>query len=691
MQLESQNTQHTSGSTAPRVTIVIVTYQSSGTIEATLAPLRKPCEQGLLKCVAVDNASTDRTVEMLRGEAGWLEVIESGRNIGYGGGCNLGWPSATTPYVLFLNPDAVLEPSALEILVDFMEAHPRAGIVAPSLLGRNGEPHRAGGLITPKRTIRGGLGLTVEERKRIEPGGAPFPTSWLSGAVQLVRTPLLRELGGFDPRFFMYFEETDLGSRARQAGWELWAVGDAIGQHSGGESARASGQQLMNNAIGDYFFPSRFYYWVKHHGWALAVAAESVDVVVSLVRAVARWAGGRDPSPRLARLNAPIFRFPEQPIPVRLAGAPVSEAMRGARVRNAREADEPEMVDLLSRAFRRWPAFEIQVPPLEHLRWKMRSDPISSRHQWVTEFDGKIVAMIGRVFRTVRVRGRDYLVREGVDAAVDPQYREGGLYGAMLDQIRDSPQQADFDLGCGYGTNPILLERRRRKGRKAVGNPIQVLWKPYRPRAIVARRRENYGGRLPAPLAVLRIELEKAFHRLGHPPYRDRARCDGSIATLERFDDRIEGFFDEAARPFDFVVVRTSDYMNWRYCDPAAGRFTVRAVEERGRLLGILVFKITDGEGCIAELLALPGRTDVVRSLIEDALRLLGEAGVERVTCWMISRHPYNGILRRYGFINSTRDPGFSCRTNDPDSTVLEFLDDPNARIHLTLGDSDWI
>jgi len=691
MQVESQNNQRGSGATVPSVTVVIVTYQSSGTIEAALAPLRRACQQGLLRCVAVDNASMDRTVEMLRREAGWLEVIESGRNIGYGGACNLGWASATTPYVLFLNPDAVLEQSAIEILVDFMEAHPRAGIVAPCLLGRSGEPHRAGGLITPKRVIRTQLGRAVEKSKRIEPGGAPFRTDWLSGAAQLVRTRLLRELGGFDPRFFMYFEETDLESRARKAGWELWAVGEAIGQHWAGASARASGRELIDNAIGDYFFPSRFYYWVKHHGWAPAVAAESVDLVLSLLRAIARWAEGRDPSPRLARLKAPIFRFPEPPLPIRLAGAPASEAVRGARVRNAREEDGLEMVEMLLRAFDRWPAFELEIPVIEHLRWKMRSDPVSPRHQWVTEFDGKIVAMLGRVLRKVRVKGRDYLVREGVDAAVDPQYREHGLYGAMIDQVRDSPQQADFDLGYGYGTNPILLERRKRRGRKGIGNPIQVLQKPYRPRAIVARRREKYGGRLPAPLAVLRIELEKAFHRLGHPPYRDRARCEGSITTLERFDDRIGGFFDEAARPFDFVVVRSKDYMNWRYCDPGAGRFTVRAAEDQGKLLGFLVFKITEGEGCIAELLALPGRTDVVRFLIEDALWLLREAGVEQVTCWMISRHPYNGILRRYGFIDSKRDPGFSCRTIDPDSTVVEFLDDPSARIHLTLGDSDWI
>ena len=688
----SQDPQHASDPTEPRVTIIIVTYESSGTIEMVLAPLREPCSRGLFKCVVVDNCSRDRTPELLRAEGDWLELIQSGRNIGYGGACNLGWPSATTPYVLFLNPDAVLEPSAIETLADFMDAHPRTGIAAPSLLGRSGEPHRAGGLITPRRAIRVAMGLAVEERKRIEPGGAPFRTVWLSGAVQMMRTELLRELGGFDPRFFMYFEETDLEVRAREAGWELWAVGEAAGQHSGGASALASGRPMIDHAIAEYFFPSRFYYWVKHHGRVSAVAAESADVVFSLLRGMVRWAAGRDPSPRLARLTAPIFRFPERPLPLRFAGEPISDEVRGMVVRNAGEEDAPGMAELLSRAFDRWPAREVEVSPLEHLRWRMRSDPLAPRHQWVAEIDGKITAMAGNIFRRLRVRGRDYLAREGVDSAADPLYQVTGLYAAMVDRVRESPHRSDTDLGFSFMTNPVLLKRRRHRGRKPLANPIQVLEKPYRPRAVVARRRKRYGGRLPAPLAALRIGLRSALHRLSHVPYREHARCDWSITTLERFDDRIEELFEEAAQPFDFLVIRSRDYLNWRYCEPAAGRFTVRVAEENGRLLGYLVFRIAEGEGYVADLLALPGRTDVVRSLIEDALHLLREAAVAQVTCWMISRHPYNGILQRYGFIDSGRHVEFGCFTMDPDSTLVDFLfDDPDARIHLTHGDSDWI
>ena len=673
------------------VTVVIVTYQSSGTVEKTLAPLRQLCRRGLLRCVVVDNASTDGTLEILRGEADWLELIESRENVGYGRGCNLGWPSSMNPYVLFLNPDAVLDASALEILVDFMDGHPRAGIAAPALLDPGGQSHRAGGLTTPKNIIRGQLRLAVEQRERFEPGSAPFRTNWLSGAVQLYRTQLLRELGGFDSRFFMYFEETDLGVRALESGWELWAVPQAVGQHAVAASARATGQKLVNNAISDHFFRSRFYYLVKHHGWLSAVAAELLDVLTAGLRGGVLWATGRDPSRQFARLRAPIFRFPHPTIRPRFSKTGASERSPRVTIRNAGEADEPEIVELLLKAFHRWPEFEIPVSATDHLHWKLRSDPIASRLQWVSEIDGRIVGTIFRVVRRVRVKGQDCLSREIVDAAVDPQYERQRVHSAMANHAQESRQASEFHLGYWYSTNPKLRRRSTRQERAPLANPIRVLQKPYRTRAIVVRRRKKHGGRLPVPLAVLRIKLGTAFKRLGRPPYWRPAKRAWSITTLERFDDRIDGFFDEAARPFDFIVVRSSEYMNWRYCDPAAGRFTVRAAEEQGRLLGYLVFKIAEGEGYIADLLALPGRIDVVRPLIEDALRLFREAGVDLVTCWMISRHPYNGILRRYGFIDSRRDVGFGYQPVSLDDRDLEFLREMDAKVHITHGDSDWI
>jgi hypothetical protein len=350
------------------------------------------------------------------------------------------------------------------------------------------------------------------------------------------------------------------------------------------------------------------------------------------------------------------------------------------------------MVDLLLGAFHRWPAFEIQVPALEHLRWKLRSDPVSARHQYVAEADGRIVATYLRIVCRVRVSGRSRVARHDVDVAVDSHYRDRGLYGAMVDHALGGGRDSEFALGFWYSTNPrTRLRRTPDQQRREFENPIQVLQKSCNARAIVARSRARYGGRLPAPIAVLRIKLEAAINRLGHWPYWRPAKHSWSITTQSQFDDRIEGFFEEAARPFDFMIVRGKDYMNWRYCDPAAGRFTVRTAEERGKLLGYLVFKIAEGEGYITDLLALPGRIDVARSLVEDALRLFREARVERINCWMVRWHPYNHLLKRCGFVDSRKDVGFRMNPIDLTEAEIELLTGAKARIHLTQGDSDWV
>jgi hypothetical protein len=360
-------------------------------------------------------------------------------------------------------------------------------------------------------------------------------------------------------------------------------------------------------------------------------------------------------------------------------------------VRNPGEADEAQLVELLRRAFSRWPHFEIPESAAEHLRWKMRSDPVSPRHHWVGEIDGRIVVMLLRVIRRVRVRGRDCIIRDGVDAAVDPDYQEQGLYAAMVDESKRRPQFFEVDLGLSYSSNRRLRRRGARKGDRRIANPIQVLQKPYRARAIVRRSREKYRGRMPAPLAVLRIKLGTALQRVGHRPFLRPVQHAWSIGTLERFDRSFDDFFEEAARPFDFLVIRSRDYMNWRYRDPAGGSFTVRVAEQGGGILGYLVFKISEGNAYIADLLALPGRLDVVRSLIEDALRLFREAHAELVSCWMIARHPYNDLLRRYGFVDSRRDVGFVYKEVNLDPEDLDFLEEPTARIHIMHGDSDWI
>jgi GT2 family glycosyltransferase len=303
----------------PPVTVVIVTYQSRATIDATMAALQTPFEQGLLDCVVVDNASSDGTAGHVATAWPWATLVESGGNIGFGRGCNLGFAVVTTPYVLFLNPDAEIDTQALATMIAFMDAHPESAITAPATVVGDGALQLAGLQLTPGALVRAALGRgrAYPDSRPIKPNEPPFQTSWVCGAIMLIRADAFRAVGGFDPRYFLYFEETDLCLRLREAGLEIWALGDAVAQHTCGVSARASGESLESGCIAEHFYRSRYYYLVKHYGWVRATTAEVLAALIGwgkklLKRIMRRSNGATAPVPKKPFLKMPE-PVPEQP------------------------------------------------------------------------------------------------------------------------------------------------------------------------------------------------------------------------------------------------------------------------------------------------------------------------------------------------------------------------------------------
>ncbi len=300
----------------PEVTAVIVTYQSRQTIAAALNALHEAHRVGLAEAVVVDNASSDGTADFVAAHYPWVTLVRSSVNVGFGRGCNRGFEHVATPYVLILNPDAVLDVDALRVLVSFMDGQPGAGIAAPAIVeGAGGSLQAAGLMTTPGTLLRGTLGSTqpYPDRRPIEPGGEPFATNWVCGAAMLIRSDMFRSLGGFDPRFFLYFEETDFCRRAVRRGAEVWAVGEAVARHIGGASAKATGEKTRSTCIAEHYYRSRFYYLVKHFGWFRAVGAESTVAAVRLVRRLRDRAIGRTAACAAEGTLRPFLRFPAPP------------------------------------------------------------------------------------------------------------------------------------------------------------------------------------------------------------------------------------------------------------------------------------------------------------------------------------------------------------------------------------------
>jgi N-acetylglucosaminyl-diphospho-decaprenol L-rhamnosyltransferase len=294
---------------AAPVTAVIVSYNSRGVIASALDSLRSAHESGILaECLVIDNHSADATSDFVKREHAWCKFLQNRENLGFGRACNIGFACARTPYVLLLNPDATLAEIDLRRLVAFLESTPAAGVAAPAIREPNGDLQPAGGLLTPRGLLREAITGTVsDDRQPIIPGTAPFRTNWVCGAVALLRTTMLDQLGGFDPRYFLYFEETDLWRRAQHAGWELWAVGEAVGTHVKAASATSVGRELYFGCVAEYYFRSRFRYLAAHFGWPAAAGAELLELGLTWMRALVWTMKGRDLAPLRTRLNAPVL------------------------------------------------------------------------------------------------------------------------------------------------------------------------------------------------------------------------------------------------------------------------------------------------------------------------------------------------------------------------------------------------
>lgn len=302
----------------PPVTAVVVTYQSAPTIGPALAALRRCHDADLADVVFVDNDSRDQTLDILAREANWARVIATGVNNGFGRGCNIGAEQSASPYTIFVNPDAVLEPEALREMLHFMDGHPEAGICGPAIiegeaLDGSGTLQMTGMRPTPASQLFDALPLMprLKRMRPIEPGQAPFATGWVCGAVLLIRTDLLRRLGGFDPRFFLYWEETDLCRRAEDLGYSVWAVGDAVARHVGGASSDADASRI-GGCIARHYLESRHYYMRKHHGRVAAAVLELGEFLLLGLRTLVDVARGRSADRLRPRLQARLFSLPER-------------------------------------------------------------------------------------------------------------------------------------------------------------------------------------------------------------------------------------------------------------------------------------------------------------------------------------------------------------------------------------------
>jgi len=230
---------------APRVAVVIVSYNTRKDLARCLGSLRDTPPAVSLQVVVVDNASGDGSAAWVREHCPDVRVIEAGGNLGFAKANNLGIRATASELILLLNSDTVVPPHAIDRLVAALERHPAAVAAGPRLIDGAGNAELSWGrMISPgaewrqrglmRRLARGDADACalVERLSREE-----RTVDWVSGACLLVRRDAAEAAGLLDERYFMYTEDVDFCATLRARGGRILFTPSAEVIHLRGRSA----------------------------------------------------------------------------------------------------------------------------------------------------------------------------------------------------------------------------------------------------------------------------------------------------------------------------------------------------------------------------------------------------------------------------------------------------------------------
>ena len=288
------------------LSILIVTYNSARLVGPLLTRLQAQMMDVNAEVVVVDNASRDVTVAVIRAEHPWVTLVASPVNLGFAAGNNLAARHASGTNLLLLNPDALPHEGALARGLALMASHEGVGLAGGELRGPDNSRQPSARMFPRLRdelfTLSGMAARFPQspmwarlDRGWADPERAAL-VDWIPGAFVFIPASVFQSLGGFDERFFMYYEEVDLCRRMARAGYAVWYWPELKAMHIGGESAKTVDQARISKSgsqLESWRMRSALLYYRKQHRWLCAVGLLGVEWSWVKLRQLKAWLTGQ--------------------------------------------------------------------------------------------------------------------------------------------------------------------------------------------------------------------------------------------------------------------------------------------------------------------------------------------------------------------------------------------------------------
>lgn len=286
------------------ISVIFVSYNTSHLLRDVMTHLMASTRGLSVEVIFVDNASKDDSVHVIKTAFPECRLIENTKNVGFGRANNQALSFARGRYVLLLNTDAFVRPDTLLKTMAFMDSNLKCGILGVRLEGRDGVLQPCARYFpTPWNTflLRSGLNRIFTGVQMVDnmawDHSVTTKCDWVVGCFYLVRREVIAQVGLFDPRYFLYYEEVDHCFAAKRAGWDVVFYPHTTVIHLGGESAKSdgevtkSGQQLQVLQI-----ESELLYFRKNFGFSAGLIAVVAAIVVDVFAAIKAILRRRDSS-----------------------------------------------------------------------------------------------------------------------------------------------------------------------------------------------------------------------------------------------------------------------------------------------------------------------------------------------------------------------------------------------------------
>jgi len=255
--------------------IIIINFKTKELTRKCLDFIFKVFKNESFEIILIDNNSQDQSVGYFKIFFGnKIKIIENAENYGFGRANNQAAEQATGDLLFFLNSDTLIDKNIWPAVCDFFAKEKNLGILAPQLILPDGSPQpfaygrflNLTGLFCPRQIIRA-------------MPSKPFSVDWVSGAAFFIRRELFERLGGFDEKFFMYFEDMDLCKRAKESGYEIKVLPGIEVTHLVGASGEGKSKQKKD------YYDSQNYFFRKHYGVAAEIALKLFRWPYRIIRA----------------------------------------------------------------------------------------------------------------------------------------------------------------------------------------------------------------------------------------------------------------------------------------------------------------------------------------------------------------------------------------------------------------------